>query len=107
HGAAQIAAELPVHAGVDELAVLPGRVACARALARERYERPLVLARDAERAVVARLDAPRPLARVGRPGVAARTVVGHRDGGREAAGVPLACPRPARIGCAPRPPAGV
>src|SRR5262249_18924843 len=74
-GPAQVAAELPVCAGSQHVAVLAGRVARAGALPRERDERSHVLARHAEAAVAVRLDSPGAFARVGRPRVSARAVI--------------------------------
>jgi hypothetical protein len=71
--------EFALDAGRHEVTVLPGRVAGARALTRQGHERALVLALDAERAVLVLLHAPLARARVGRPLVPTRALVGHDD----------------------------
>src|SRR4029079_16503125 len=83
-GSPQVAPELAVDAGVQEMAVLALRLTGTRALSRERHERSVVGPADAEGAFVVLLDGPGPRARVRRPGIAAGAVIGHDDGRRKA-----------------------
>src|SRR5215468_8467013 len=91
-GSGQVAAELAVHARDEQLAVLSGGIARTWALPGERHECALVPARHPEGAVGVGLDAPRALARVGRPRVAAGAVIRHGDQRREACVVPVLFP---------------
>src|SRR4029079_14869199 len=82
-GSPQVAPELAVDAGVQEMAVLALRLTGTRALSRERHERSVVGPADAEGAVLVLLYRPGPLARIRCPCVAAGAVLGHDDGRRE------------------------